>query len=175
MQLREYTASDELAKIKGLYEAAFPAVERKPFSLMRAALGKGVEMLGIEADGRFVGLAIMLLSDTVALLDYFAVLPDCRGGGIGSAALALLRARYPERPLLVEIEDPDALSDNPAERLRRKAFYLRNGMREMPYRVLFYGTEMQVLTLGGTVTPDRHLAVYRTVLGEETAKHICPL
>ncbi len=173
MRLIEYTSEKQLDKIEKLYIEAFPEIERKPFELMVEKIGQGVEMVAIEDEnGEFCGLAIMLAYGSIALLDYFAVVPEMRGRNIGSRALGLLKERYAGKVLLIEIEDTDEPSDNHADRLRRKAFYLRNGMVEMDYKVWFYGTKMQVLTNGGIVGFEAHRAVYDNVLGREVSERI---
>ncbi len=171
--LRAISASDgALTAIRALYEEAFPECERKPFDLMVAAIGRGLDMCAIEDGGDFVGLAIVLTHGDVALLDYFAIVPHRRGCGIGETALDLLREKYSGRALLIEIEDPDDECDNPEIRCRRLAFYRRCGMHIMPYKVNFYGTRMLVLTCGGDVTFPAHASVYRSVLGEDVASNI---
>ncbi len=172
MELKEYISEEQLKKIESLYIEAFPACERKPFELMVSKIGAGVEMVAIEEDGSFVGLAIMLVDRRIALLDYFAIMPEMRGKNMGSRALAALKEKYKGKVLLIEIEDTDEESENHAERVRRKGFYLRNGMVEIPYKVWFYGTKMQVLTGGKSVSAKEHFEVYGNVLGDEVAKNI---
>lgn len=175
LTLREISASDgTLHAIRALYEEAFPECERKPFEVMISAIGRGLDMCAIEEGGSFVGLAIVLVHGGVALLDYFAVSPHRRGGGIGASALQALREKYRGRALLIEIEDPDDECDNPEIRRRRLAFYKRCGMHIMPYKVYFYGTRMLVLTCGGSVDFSAHSAVYHSVLGGEVSENIVP-
>lgn len=165
MTIRPYTTEAELAPLRALYEAAFPASEKKPFSLILEKRDEGFcELLGIEEAGHFVGLAIFVLTDTLALLDYFAILPEARGRGVGTRALAHLRTRYAGRAFLLEVEAPDeAGADNRAERVRRLSFYLRNGLSKMPYRVSLFGVEMHILTDGTEVSFDAYHGIFRRV------------
>lgn len=172
MEFVEYKSKEQLGKIESLYIEAFPQEERKPFDLMADKIGKGVEMIAIEEDGEFLGLAIMLVYDNIALLDYFAIIPEMRGLNIGSRALCALKEHYSGKAFLIEIEDTDEECENHADRVRRKAFYLRNGMVEMNYKVWFFGTKMQVLTGGDIVTFESHNRVYEAVLGKETADKV---
>ena len=108
MELNICSSSERLEEVKALYLEAFPPEERKPFSIIEDKVREGsMEILCMEEDGRFLGLAIMILHGDIALLDYLAVSPESRGGGVGTRTLAMLKARYPERTLLLEIEDPD--------------------------------------------------------------------
>lgn len=75
--------------------------------------------------------------------DYFAVDPAARGGGIGGEALGLLRERYAGRRFFLEIEalgEPDTPPEQETLRARRKAFYLRNGMRAPACAPAFSGS-----------------------------------
>ena len=67
---------------------------------------------------------------------------------------------------MVEIES--TAEENPvssrSERLRRKAFYLRNGMVPMDFLVELFGVEMEVLTFGSALTFEQYHAIYKEVL-----------
>lgn len=157
MDIREAVTREELERVEALYQAAFPENEKKPFSLMLEGRKKGqFEILHIEEEGRFCGLAIMMLYGNMALLDYFAIDPDCRNSGLGGRALRMLQERFAGKKFLLEIEStegledrgelPEGISREEAEkRLRRKAFYRRLDMEAMDFRVLLFGVEMELL------------------------------
>ena len=173
MELNICSSSKRLEEVKALYMKAFPPEERKPFSIIEDKVREGsMEILCMEEDGRFLGLAIMILHGDIALIDYLAVSPESRGGGVGTRTLALLKARYPERTLLLEIEDPDEPCDNAAERLRRRDFYARNGMIAMDYRIWLFGVKMLVLTDGAEVPFSRYHAIFPEVFGKKAAANV---
>ncbi len=173
MELKVCTSGEMLEAVKALYVDAFPPEERKPFSIIEDKVREGsMEILCMEEDGRFLGLAIMILHGDIALLDYLAVSPESRGCGVGTRTLSLLKERYPDRTLLLEIEDPDEPSDNTAERLRRQDFYARNGMVSMDYRVWLFGVKMIILTDGEEVPFSRYHAIFLEVFGKRTAKNV---
>ena len=59
MKLIEAYQEQQLKDIQDLYEKAFPASEKKPFSLILEKRKEGVvEVLAIEGEERFLGLAI---------------------------------------------------------------------------------------------------------------------
>ena len=103
--LRDATDREQLKKIRLLYEAAFPKSEKKPFWYMLKKRKKGFfDLLEIQdEDGNFCGLAIMMLSNGLALLDYLAISPECRGCGVGSMALRELQERYGRERIVIEI------------------------------------------------------------------------
>lgn len=174
--LRDAVERNQLENVQRLYEASFPKSEKKPFAFMLQKQKEGVfDILAIEDEqGTFCGLAIMMLSGGRALLDYLAIEPDCQGSGIGSSALSELRERYGEERIVVEIEstaEENSVSGR-SERLRRKAFYLRNGMVPMDFLVELFGVEIEVLTFGSEITFEQYYAIYAQVLPASLAEKI---
>ena len=165
MKLTQNLGRTRLSEIKDLYLRACPANERKPFFMIRKKQAEGsMEILSVESDtGDFLGLAITILYNDIVLLDYFAIDDVHRNGGVGSLALRLLFERYTGRRFLLEIEAPDIPSENTADRIRRKAFYLKNGMTVMPFRVILFGIEMEILTNGSQVSFDEYHEIFTQI------------
>lgn len=185
--LRDAVAGNRLEEVRRLYEASFPKSEKKPFGFIMKKRKKGFfDVLSIEDDEKhFCGLAIMMLSGGRALLDYLAIAPHCQGTGLGSRSLQEIRERYGEDKVVVEIESTlelDGVSEGEAadttekgaadERLRRKAFYLRNGMVTMDFQVVLFGVKMEILTFGSELTFEQYQAIYRGVLPRPLMKKI---
>ena len=165
---------DNLNKIKNLYLTAFPKNERKPFDLILEKCNAGLmEIISIECDNSdFLGFAIMILHDDMVLLDYFAIAPESRGKSVGSSALKLLFKRYKDKRFILEIENTAIECDNSEERKRRKAFYLRNGMSVMPFKVNLIGVEMEVLTYDCEVTYEEYYSIYKNTFSDEYCRKI---
>ena len=171
--LRDAVAANRLEEVRRLYEASFPKSEKKPFGFIMKKRKKGLfDVLSIEdGEGRFCGLAIMMLSGGRALLDSLAIAPRCQSSGFGSRTLEELGERYGKERIVVEIESTAGDGDSAGEpagerglRLRRKAFYLRNGMVPMAFVVNLFGVEMEVLTFGSALTFEQYHAIYKEVL-----------
>lgn len=162
MKLTVANTPEKLRLIKTLYKQAFPLYERTPFSLMLKKAKQGLmELLCITGDdGEFLGLVITGIYKDIVLLSYFAVCADKRGQRIGTTALSLIRERYPGMRLVLEIEDPEEPCDNKEERVRRKAFYQRNGLRVVPLRLAMFGVELLVITDGDRLTFDEYKEFY---------------
>lgn len=173
--LRNAVQGNQLENVRRLYEASFPKSEKKPFAFILKKHKEGFyDILAIEDEqGKFCGLAIMMLSGGRVLLDYLAIEPDCRSGGIGGRTLGELCGRYGKERIVVEIESTagDCASSR-SERQRRKAFYLRNGMVPMDYLVELFEVEMEVLTFGSELTFEQYHAIYKEVLPESLAERI---
>jgi len=166
----------ELRKMKRIYLEAFPRAERKPFRMMKKKARQGaMELLSILDGGRMVGLAVTVRYQDVVLLDYFAISSSCRGWGYGSEALELLKKRYEGQRLILEIELTDGYAVNQKDRIRRKKFYLKNGMKETGLCVRVFQVPMEVLTVGGSLTYEEYHAVYEHTIGIFFAKRVRPL
>lgn len=167
MQLETLSTRRQRRVWRKLYKQAFPRQERKPFSLMRRrSRTRDMELLSILGDdGAFLGLAAVALHEDLALLAYFAVSACARGKGVGSEALALLKARYQSRRLFLEIERTGVPAQNAEQRVRRKAFYLRAGFSPCPFLVSLFGVEMEVLCFGKPVSFAEYRSVYARFSG----------
>lgn len=165
---------DNLKNIESLYLNAFPKIERKPFDLVLEKCNSGaMQIITIESDNRdFLGFAIMILHYDMVLLDYFAIAPDSRGQNIGSTALKLLFERFNNKRFILEIEDTDIECDNSEERKRRKAFYIKNGLSVMPFKVNLLGVEMEILTHNCNVTFEEYFSIYENTFSNEYCSKI---
>lgn len=175
MKLVEAYQKKQLRNIKHLYRHSFPRLERRPFYMLRKKSREGcMQILSIEDEHEtFLGLAIMILYKDMALLDYFAMNPRYRGKGLGSDALQLLKQKYADKRFFLEIENPDTKCTNAAQRIRRQAFYLRNGMIILPnFMVHIFGTEMKLLTDGCSLSFQEYRELYENTFGTGFSKKI---
>ena len=158
-----------------LYQEAFPKEEKKPADLMEQLTAQGkMEMLAIEEDGEFAGLAINMLGADAALLDYFAISPEKRSGGYGGKAVQRLQERFRGRPYIFEIEMQDENAPNAEDRKRRKKFYLRNGLKETGIFANVYHTDFELLTPDGKLTYDEYVELLQEILGEDAMGMLDP-
>lgn len=159
--------------MKRIYLEAFPRAERKPFLMMKKMAKKGkMEMLVLLDAGKTVGLAITVRYQDIVLLDYFAIASSCRGKTYGSEALKRLKERYKEQRFILEIELPDEHALNQNERIRRKKFYLRNGMSETGVKAWVFQVPMEVLAAGKSVTYEEYHELYEHTIGIFFAKKV---
>lgn len=165
----------DAAQTKDVYDRwmtkDFPPEEIKPYDGMARMMEKGwYEPLAL-LDGTTGALAAYAFQTVMpgcrcALLDYFAVLPDRRGHGTGTAALKALADHYAGRmeALIIECEHP-AEAPDPAVARRRIGFYLRAGARATAMESRLFGVRYLVLALpcGGPVTDEQVNADLRRV------------
>ena len=143
---------DQIADYTALYESSFPSSERKELDYMLSGPNASAyDVLVIAtAEHPMAGMVILVTHGGLCMLDYFAVSPDLRGQGIGTAVLPLIK-EFCRGRFFLEIEtpaphcDPRDACPNPEQRVRRKAFYLSAGMVETGVRAFIYGNDMELL------------------------------
>lgn len=124
MNIRELT----LEEIRDIYARHlcrdFPSDELKPLDRMEVSLREGnYKCIGAFEEGAFRAYAFFVIIGSRCLLDYFGVVPDMRGKGVGTAFLKEVLPSLEAELILIEIEDPE----EGAMQLRRKSFYLNAG------------------------------------------------
>jgi len=164
----------QIKKIKNLYYNSFPSIEQKPFSLILQKKKEGlVEIFSLEDNsGKFLGLIINCVGKNCVLLDYLAIAPKAQGRGLGSFMLSFLKGNYPERKIFIEIESTEINSLNNFQRIRRKAFYRKNGFLETSLRVDLFGAEMEILSNVKDVRFEDYIEVYKNTYGENFCSKI---
>lgn len=160
-------------KLYQLYKKAFPIYERKPFAMIYQTFrNKQGDVWYIEDNGYFVGLAFTLNDRDIVLLDYFAIDKPLRNQGYGSQVMQLLQKKYQHQRLFVEIESTLDNVDNLNERLKRKQFYLNNGMKDLHILANVYGTPMELLGFNESVTFEDYYLTYYNIYGKARADRL---
>lgn len=173
MKLTDKHSEERLNQLYDLYMRVFPKSERKPFEVMMQKRDEGkMELLAIEENNEFAGLAFMVVYKDLALLDYFAITDDKRNMGLGSKVIKTLQERYADKRFFLEIETTKTDSEERDLRIRRKAFYKRNAMTEMDFEVNLFGVRMEILTHNCKLTFDEYFKAYREVFGDRVVKNI---
>lgn len=161
-------------QLETIYEQSFPKEERKPFSLICEKIGTGqVEVLMLlDTLQEVAGFAVLAREEALVLLDYLAIRPKDRGKGYGAKLLKHLQKREGAHCFFLEVERTGGSAQNETERLRRKQFYLANGMHALHGWAAVHGVEYEILTSHGTVKEADYRSLYRNVYGAEHEKTI---
>lgn len=149
-------AGEELAKLYQTYmQQDFPPNELKPLSHILRSMEEGFGFaLGIYEEGELAGYAVLILCEetSCALLDYFAILHDRRGKGMGHLAFSLCETYFKENlpgieALYIESERVSAAEDEKQRliRERRISFYLSCGCEMTALRSVLFGVDYSVL------------------------------
>ena len=129
----------------------------------------------ILRDGRFSGFASTVNSQDLILLDYLATLPQCRGQGVGSAALLRLKERYPGKGVFVEIEETRDPGEDQQLRIKRRQFYESAGMESLNVTAMVFGVKMELLGWGCQMDFSGYKDFYHDHYNPWAAEHILPV
>ena len=161
------------AQVYHLYQKAFPASEKKPFSVIMKKFREGkTHIWRFVREGKFAGIVITINGGSHILIDYLAVEASQRGTGIGSDILTLMRSHYEGKSVFLEIESVYEDCDNKAERVRRKHFYEKCGMESMEVFVWLFDVKMELMGFGCKLSFEDYHNFYRDNYGPWAADHI---
>ncbi len=156
----------------------FPPDELKPLAVLLSLMERGIyEPYALFEDGRVVAYAFYWKTEEdrpYVMLDYFAVVPQERNKGRGSALLREMLERFCRggKGVFGEVEVPDT-GDEEVDDLRRRriGFYQRSGMQVRDFMTKCFGVSFHMITYGPEI-PDEELmeidrAIYRTACADE--------
>lgn len=129
----------------------FPRGERRPlFGMEKLQRAGRYDCYGYYQEDSLVAYACYILtqSGSYALLDYFAVVPELRGKGIGSEFLQSLTGNVSAKcGVFIEAESPDSAKteEERQTRERRIRFYLSNGAERTGSKCLLFGVDYNIL------------------------------
>ena len=173
IKYRKVETDADWRNISKLYKKAFPLAERKPLSLIRSTHKKNkAEVWLIEEENEFKGFAITMNSHDLVMLDYFAVAEDARGKGYGSSCLKWLQEQYKDYRFFLEIESVYVKAKNMEQRIGRKAFYERNGMREVGIVAKVFGVELVSMGYDCALTFEEYKKLYTDCYGKLVGMNI---
>ena len=151
-----YPLTSTFKKVASLYEAAFPVEERLPlWQLSWNGLKRGQSFLAYFDQEVFVGLTYTIYTGNLVYLLFLAVEESKQSQGYGSQILAQVKKEAGVRPCVLTIEPMDEEQvSNRAQRLKRLAFYERNGYQALNH-FYFEGTERyQILITDRSLSLD---------------------
>ncbi len=158
--------SEDVERIKKLYCTAFPDDERAPmFMLLRRSGRKGVDFWSLYADGEWFGFAYAITEDDLTYLFYLAVSEEKRGRGLGSKALSVLKMKYYGNRFFLALEQLDETAENYPERLKRRQFYINNGLAPLDRTIKEGNVIYDVMGTGGNVGPHEYIRMMKNYLG----------
>lgn len=147
-------------QVRDLYLRAFPNEERLPWwVLFLNSCRRDIDLTAWLDGDRFCGFTASATVEGLHFLLFFAVTEDCRSQGYGSAILQAIQAQHPAVVLNIELLDPAA--PNYPERLRRFAFYQKNGFHDACYHVWEVGGKFRVLSTRLPLDVARYKQVFR--------------
>ena len=154
MVQKQITAANANEQIKQLYETAFPKDEQIPWEDLLRLIGEmHLDFTAYYEGNDFIGFTIVYPRPSYNWYWYFAVKEELRGKGLGQQILNQLIKKYKGQSCVLDMESPRQECANKEQRLRRQAFYLRNGFRDTNVYRSWDDLEMTIMMMGpGTFT-----------------------
>ena len=150
MILRTVKVSPFMAGYKAvslLQKTAFPESEQMPLVIMHIlALRKGIDYTAYYDGCLFCGITYTVVTRMDVFVLYLAVDDAVRSKGYGSEILSLLKEKYPDKQISLNVEPPDKEADNIEQRIKRIAFYERNGFLLTGYRAKDFSHEYLIMS-----------------------------
>ena len=138
----------------------FPAGELKPLSMILTSEAEGLAHTWGVFDGETLAAYLLMVrpeGSAISQLDYFAVVPAYRAGGLGAKLLAALpEYEAGAQAIIIEAEMPEKAEDE-AMAVRRLGFYARCGARDTGYYEHLFDAWFRILVLpcpGAAALPD---------------------
>ena len=170
LEKADKTSSDYI-KIKQLYESAFPSNERAPFKMLEKRAGRqNVDFLAIYDRESVVGLFYVVTHSDLAYIFYFAIMPQLRGKGYGSAALQALKEHYKGMRIFLAAERADVECDNLEQRVKRRQFYFKNGFVDMHHHIREASVVFDMLGTGTPPTNEEYQSLIAGYMGKLRTK-----
>lgn len=144
---------DDYKKFKHLYFAAFPKNEREPVKYL---LKHDTESSLIACYDRktFCGFYSTLTFGDITHILFLAIVDELRNHGYGSAVLDLISDRYNSNRIILDIESDIPDAPNYEQRVRRKAFYEKNGYVESGIEYDWRGVSYKILIKNGSISEE---------------------
>ncbi len=139
----------EREELRRLYETAFPKEEQIPYEdLKRLMTVMPLDFKAWYEDDTFIGFTMVYRRPERSWFWYFAVQDELRGRGYGEQILQQIKEMYSHQSLILDIESPTQDSPNKEQRIKRHAFYLRNGFKDTYAYRTFRGITFTILQTG---------------------------
>ncbi len=148
-------------EVRSLYESSFSEAEKIPAVNIARALDGGAFLDRYSEDEEFIGFTMGFVHRDMVFLVYFATRPEVRGNGYGSEILDMLRDEFSTYRMFLVTEPLDPGVEDNCMRVRRQAFYRRNGCRDTGVKVVSDGEWFDTMFVQGTLTEDEMVSVIR--------------
>lgn len=142
-------------RVSLLLAEAFPPASQEPFPLLVAlAKRQGIDFWALYDNETFCGFTYGITRGDVTYVLYLAVASEHRSKGYGAAILDEVKRAYPGNAVVLDIESPTEPADNSEQRVKRQAFYFRNGFRELGLHMCNHGEVYDLLVCGRDVSAE---------------------
>lgn len=150
--------------IKDLYKRLFPREEQFPVILMEIMTAfKLIDAKAFYDAKQLCGFSYVIQQENVLFILYLAVNDKVQNKGYGTAILAYLKRMYPDKTIILDVEEPDDRAHNALQRRRRIEFYKKNGIYETKQFFLMRGVKYEILSTDVNFTKDDYDSFWRNL------------
>ena len=167
INLRPLTQYDDnYLRVIELYKKAFTTARHIPTWFLRCKLRNGKEGFNVlYSDHTWIGLIYTTEHEDIVLIHFLAISEAYRSGGYGSKVMDSMKITHAGKRVVLNIEILDERADNYQQRVKRKAFYKKNGFRSSGYIVQEPGEKLEMLIFGGSISKEEIEAMYKHLFG----------
>lgn len=158
-----------------LYKEAFPGAKRIPTFLLRYKLRNGKEGFNVLYENdEWIGLIYFTEYKDIVFIQFLAISESSRSKGYGSMVMESLKDRYTGKRIILSIEELDKQARNYQQRVKRKAFYEKNGFISTGYIVKEPDERYEMLIREGIISKDEIESLYDDLFGSIISFFIRP-
>lgn len=161
------------SRVIDLYKTAFTTVRNIPRWILKLKLRKGkVGFNSIYDADNWLGLIYTtehslwqrvdhkVEHKEVVFVHFFAISDSIRSGGYGSKVLDSLKAKHLGKRVILNVENLDEQESNYAQRVKRRAFYEKNGFVSSGYVIEDSNEQLDMLVYGGSINKAEIEVIY---------------
>ena len=149
-----------------LYKEAFTTVRRVPSWILKCMMRKGKAGFSVLYENdTWIGLIYITEYKDIVFVHFFAISSSQRSTGYGSKVVDAMKEVYSNHRIVLNIEELEEQSENYLQRLKRKAFYEKNGFSSSGYIVKEPEERLEMLILGGFISKEEIEAMYKNLFG----------
>lgn len=166
---------DNYSRVIDLYKEAFSGAQRIPSCLLRYKLRHGKTGFDVlYEEDNWIGLVYATEFRDIIFLQFLAISESLRADGYGSKVMASMRYMQPGKRIVLNIEELDEQAQNSRQRVKRKAFYEKNGFSSSGYIVREPDGRHEMLIRGGSISKEEIETMYRSLFGHIIGLFIRP-
>lgn len=154
------------SKVIDLFFEAFPKIQRLPLWIVKYRMRNGKNGFDVIYEhNNWIGFIYAKEYKNVVFVKFFAISESFRSSGYGSKVMDSMRNNFSDKRIVLNIEELDEKEDNYQQRVKRKAFYERNGFNSTGFIVKEPAERQEMLIHGGTISKEEIEAMYKHFLG----------